>query len=62
MKISELIQKLESEMEKRGDLPIMFYGSYGSSSEPDDYVIATKDLIGKEYDNYIWVWTGINTG
>lgn len=60
MKISEIIQILESELQKRGDVDVVFHGCYG----------ATETLFEVMPDKNLWkpdrvnlnVWTGIMTG
>lgn len=60
MKASKIIALLQKEIDMRGDKEVEFYGAYGARTNV--FEIATKDNIGREWDDYIWVFVDIFTG
>lgn len=60
MKISQMIDLLQKELEKRGDVEVMLYGHYGSES--DTFEVAPDENLRKEDRDKLWIWTDICTG
>lgn len=61
MKASEIIKAFQQEIEKRGDLEVVFYGAYGAESE--EFFVATEKEVDKDdLKDKIWIYTGVNTG
>jgi hypothetical protein len=60
MKISEIINVLQVELEKRGDVDVALWGCYGASS--DTFEVLKDEQMSKEDRMKLNVWTAIMTG
>lgn len=60
MKISQMIDLLQKELEKRGDVDVVLYGHYGAES--DVFEVAEDKNIPKKERGKLWIWTDICTG
>lgn len=62
MKISEMIEVLQAELDKRGDVEVVLQGMYGADEttfevQPDHNL--SKEMVRS---GNLFIWTGINTG
>lgn len=59
MKVSEIIKLLEQAQKEKGDVEVLLYGHYASTSD----VFEIIDDGGEHYSkDIIHIWTDINTG